>query len=417
MLNRIENGDADGILAWHPDRLARNAVDGGRLIHLLDTGKLHDLKFPTFWFENTPQGKFVLSIAFGQSKYYIDNLSENVRRGNRQAIRRGEWPSRSPVGYFRNRELRKQLIDPVSAPIVRRLFELYATGKHTFLDLKKEAHALGLRNLNRKPFSKGGIFRLMHNPFYYGFMDYKGELFSGGHEPLISKSLFDAAQEVLHQRNRPKKYKKRHFAFTGLARCSSCNCSITATLKKGHNYYHCTKRRGKCPELFVREEALDEQITRAVAKIALSPEELRELLLRWSQNKIETHQTPDEIREQLKNRIAELDSMLSRLLDGYLAGVIEQDVMRDRKVGLLSKRASAQEQLKRYEQDRTAWLKPYEDCLDLTQRARELVENSDLDRKKELLLKIGTGFKLSQRVLSFEYSEPWSLLGLTTISS
>ena len=89
MIRRVEKGEADALLAWHPDRLARNSVDGGRVIWLVDTGKLMALKFPSFWFENTPQGKFMLSIAFGQSKYYVDNLSENVQRGLRQKLRIG----------------------------------------------------------------------------------------------------------------------------------------------------------------------------------------------------------------------------------------------------------------------------------------------------------------------------------------
>jgi site-specific DNA recombinase len=80
MLKRIEAGEATGILAWHPDRLARNSVDGGQIIYLVDTGVIKELKFPTFWFDPTPQGKFMLSIAFGQSKYYIDNLSENIKQ-------------------------------------------------------------------------------------------------------------------------------------------------------------------------------------------------------------------------------------------------------------------------------------------------------------------------------------------------
>ena len=88
LIRKIEKGYANGILAWHPDRLARNSMDGGKIIYLLDTGKLIDLKFPTFWFDNTPQGKFMLSIAFGQSKYYVDNLSENVKRGLRQKLDR-----------------------------------------------------------------------------------------------------------------------------------------------------------------------------------------------------------------------------------------------------------------------------------------------------------------------------------------
>ena len=81
MLKQIESGLAAGILAWHPDRLARNSVDGGKIIYLIDTGKILDLHFPTYSFDATAQGKFMLSIAFGQSKYYVDNLAENVKRG------------------------------------------------------------------------------------------------------------------------------------------------------------------------------------------------------------------------------------------------------------------------------------------------------------------------------------------------
>ena len=88
MLTELEKGGVTGILAWHPDRLARNSVDGGRIVYLVDTGGIQSLQFPTFWFESTPQGKFMLSMAFGQAKYYVDNLSENIHRGNRQKIRR-----------------------------------------------------------------------------------------------------------------------------------------------------------------------------------------------------------------------------------------------------------------------------------------------------------------------------------------
>src|SRR3989344_3569651 len=68
MLSFLQAGKADGIISWHPDRLARNSIDGGQIVYMLDTGKIKDLKFPTFWFESTPQGKFMLNIAFGQSK-------------------------------------------------------------------------------------------------------------------------------------------------------------------------------------------------------------------------------------------------------------------------------------------------------------------------------------------------------------
>ena len=76
MIMRLQNGEAEGIIAWHPDRLARNSMDGGQIIFLLDQGRLKDLKFCSYSFENSPQGKFMLGIMFSNSnkaKIFINN--------------------------------------------------------------------------------------------------------------------------------------------------------------------------------------------------------------------------------------------------------------------------------------------------------------------------------------------------------
>jgi len=130
MLSLIEKGKAEGILSWHPDRLARNSIDGGKIIHLIDKGIIKSLKFPTFWFEPTPQGLFMLQVAFGQSKYFVDNLRENVKRGMRQKVRNGVWPVWAPIGYLNNPKTRMIDVDVRKGPKIRKLFESYATGKH-----------------------------------------------------------------------------------------------------------------------------------------------------------------------------------------------------------------------------------------------------------------------------------------------
>src|SRR5580700_11200406 len=112
MLKAVISGEADGIIAWHPDRLARNSIDGGRIIYLLDTKSLKDLRFATFSLENNSQGKFMLSIIFGYSKYYVDSLSENVKRGNRAKIQRGWFPSIAPLGYLNDKEAKVIKSDP-----------------------------------------------------------------------------------------------------------------------------------------------------------------------------------------------------------------------------------------------------------------------------------------------------------------
>src|SRR4051794_29582097 len=118
MLERVEAGEAEGILAWHPDRLARNSVDGGRIIYLLDNGAIRSLKFPTFRFEPDSQGKFMLSIMFGQSKYYVDSLSENTKRGLREKVRRGEYPHCAPFGYLNDYRTKRIVVDRDRAALV-----------------------------------------------------------------------------------------------------------------------------------------------------------------------------------------------------------------------------------------------------------------------------------------------------------
>ena len=116
-MDEIEKNGGN-ILAWNPDRLARNSVDGGRIIYLLDTGRLASLKFPTFWCDNTSQGKFMLNMAFGQSKYYVDSLSENTKRGLRQKVRMGIFPSQAPVGYLNDVRTKTIIVDKKRSKIV-----------------------------------------------------------------------------------------------------------------------------------------------------------------------------------------------------------------------------------------------------------------------------------------------------------
>ena len=176
MLDRICAGEASGILAWHPDRLARNSIDGGKIIYLLDTGKILDLKFPTFWFENTPQGKFMLSIAFGQSKYYVDNLSENIKRGHRQKLRKGIWPGFAPLGYLNNHRTKEIDLDKDKAPFIRKAFELYATGDYTLKAIKQFLADSGITSYRNKPLSASCVQRMLKNHFYYGVFKFNNEV-------------------------------------------------------------------------------------------------------------------------------------------------------------------------------------------------------------------------------------------------
>src|SRR3989338_8151090 len=216
MISLLERGKAEGILTWHPDRLARNSMDGGKIIYLVDKEVIKDLKFPTYRFDNTAQGKFMLSIAFSQSKYYVDNLSENIKRGIRQKIRNGIFCGPAPVGYLNNTKTRTVVVDKNKASLVRKLFELYSTGNYTLESVALKIDSLGFAAQKGNPLRISKCQQILTSPFYYGILSYWGEHFEGKHEPIITKKLFDRVQLVMRQSGKPQRKNTKYFVFKGL---------------------------------------------------------------------------------------------------------------------------------------------------------------------------------------------------------
>lgn len=128
LINEIENGHIDGLIAWHPDRLARNMKEAGAIIDLVDRGLIKDLRFPTFTFENTPAGKMLLGITFVMAKQYSEHLAESVDRGNKRAVEDGEFIGKFKHGYVVdiNRTFQP---DPRNFTKVRHMFEMAIEGK------------------------------------------------------------------------------------------------------------------------------------------------------------------------------------------------------------------------------------------------------------------------------------------------
>ncbi len=274
IMSRIESGEAQGIIAWHPDRLARNSIDGGRVIYAVDTGKVVSLRFPTFWFEPTPQGLFMLQVAFGQSKYFSDNLVQNVKRGIRQKLRRGEWLTKAPFGYVNNPRTRNIEPHPVNSKIVVRAFEEYLKGTHGLVSLSQFLADLGVVCRTGSPLSKCAIRHLLSNRAYLGFVRHYDEWFDGTFVPIVPPSLFEAVQKILASKGRTHKRKHKHtFPFLGIFRCGECGGMFTAQHTKGnggmYRHYRCTKKHGTCSQRYVQESELVRQIQDRLQTISL----------------------------------------------------------------------------------------------------------------------------------------------------
>jgi DNA invertase Pin-like site-specific DNA recombinase len=410
MLNKIESGlpHSIGILAWAPDRLSRNSVDGGRLIYLLDTGKLATLKFPTFAFENNPSGKFFLAIGLSNAKYYVDNLAENVRRGNRAKLRRGEWPGQKPFGYVYDHRLRNIVPEPKEAKIVKKIYEEFATGRHTLKSISARLAELG----GGKTRSNYSIENLLTNDRYIGIMRWNGEAYEGKYHPLITKQLFAKVQEVLANRRKPRKSKKRHdFPFVGLFNCS-CGSMFTAQFAKGngglYRYYRCTRKHGACAEKYIQEYELQKQIIEKSQTIALPADWTKEMLEKLEHEEKLQAQSADAFAEANRKKIFALQEKLDKLLEGYLDNLIDEDTYKRKKENLVQQKIALKgEQDTLLRKRRAWWIEPMRDYINTLIYAGKIASEQSPQEIAHFAQKIGTNRLISEKIVSWDFVPPF----------
>ncbi|MBN2585223.1 recombinase family protein [Patescibacteria group bacterium] len=168
VIEAIDAGKANALIAYDASRLARNALEGARIIDLLDSGKLRLIVTATSAFRNTSTDKFMLAFFFAQSKHYVDNLSEVVIRGMRSKANKGIFPGRAKIGYLNHPRTHEIVPDPEMFPLIKKAFELYASNRWGLADMSDLTFELGLKNESGKKLAKSQIARLLTDPIYYG---------------------------------------------------------------------------------------------------------------------------------------------------------------------------------------------------------------------------------------------------------
>lgn len=290
IVEEIATGKYNGILTWAPDRISRNAGDLGKIVDLMDAGKLQDIRTYSQRFSNNPNEKFLLMILGSQAKLENDNRGMNVKRGLRTRCEMGLWPTCPPTGYLTQKLMDRkcQLIqDPERAPIIKQMFEKVAYEKwsgrkvHQWLKFDLNFKTVGNKNL-----ALANIFRILQNSFYYGQFEYpdkSGNWYQGKHEPIITKELFEKVQAQLKRDNIIRQSKE--FAFTKLMICGLCGSMISAEekykqLKDGttakYVYYGCGRSKDRhCKNPYLREEDLVAQLITLIDKVDLTETAVR----------------------------------------------------------------------------------------------------------------------------------------------
>lgn len=186
------------------------------------------------------------------AKNYIDNLSEEARKGMQEKAEQGIWPTKMPLGYrnVTGPDGKKIIVfDPAVAPIIAKLLEWYATGQYSVREATVKVRELGL--VYRKSGTKipaSTVNAILRNRLYSGQFEWSGKRFQGSHDAIVSAELWDRVQSVMDGRL-AKKHRRgpRDFAFSGLIACNACGCAVVGEIKKErYIYYHCTGYADKC---------------------------------------------------------------------------------------------------------------------------------------------------------------------------
>lgn len=341
MLGQLKRGVAAGVIIHKIDRSARNLRDWALFSELPDAGIDVHIATESLDFRSRG-GRLTADIQAVIAADYIRNLREETIKGLNGRLKQGLYPFRAPIGYLDNGRGKAKTPDPKKAPLIREMFDLYASGQHSLRSVQAEINRRGLRNLAGQPLTLRGVETILNNPFYTGLIVIRrtGATYEGGHDAIISTRLFQQVQDIKNGRAGPKVTKHNHL-FQGLFRCGSCHGPMTPELQKGRVYYRC--QRQSCPTTTIREDRLEEIIALHLGKLQLTPGGAAQIEETWLSN--DTDEDTVEKASALRLQIADEERRLSRLTDLLLDETIGREDFRDRQRLSKLRIASLREQL------------------------------------------------------------------------
>jgi len=407
------------------DRFSRNVFDK-RVAYLYELAMKDkvELHFASDNLIITPNisatEKFHFNMNLGLAKYYSDAISDNVKRAYENKIKKGEWIGKAPVGYVNvsDEGSRKNIIpDPIRAHLIKKMFELYASGNYSIRETENKMEKLGLKGTAKnEPLSTSMISHILKNPFYYGVMRIgKGNL-KGLHphkyQPIVSKSLFDECQQVMDSyHKKPFKYAGKPFIFRKMIVCADCGCRITPETAKGHIYYHCTNYKqihDKVP--FIREEELLKPIYRALKNIQLPDNKIKDI--------VEDLKKSNEAKNHFRKRqLMRLDKEYNlyqnrgdKAYELLLDECITTEMFNKQVKKTEEKQAEINEERQRYANADRKYYITANMLLKLAQKALEIFENSEVAEKQQLLNFILQNPILRGRKLEFTLKPPFDTM-------
>jgi site-specific DNA recombinase len=402
------------ILVEKTDRLYRNLADWVKLddldveIHFVKEGV-------TLSRESRSSEKFMHGIKVLMAKNYIDNLSEETKKGMLEKAEQGIYPSQAPIGYINVECQGKRYIqpDPDLAPLVRRLYEWYSTGNFSLVEVTRKIKKEGLSyRKSGAPLQKSLVYKVLTNPIYYGDFNWKGTLYRGVHDPIVSKELWDRVQEILNNKGRRNtKQSKHNWAFSGLLSCGHCGLAMTPEIKKGkYIYYHCTGYKGKCPEKYVREEEVACQIGEAIKAIRMDDDVMQWIVAALKESHKDEKRYHDEALAGLQRQYTKFQNRIDIMYEDKLDGRISAEMYDRKSREYREEQLDIRRKMESHEAANLGYIDSGVRTLELAQRAYSLYEQQDVYEKRKLADFVLSNSLWKDGMLVPSYRKPFDLI-------
>ena len=316
------------IVVYDLSRFARN------MLYQLHTEKelkevgirLESVREPS---EDTAIGRLHRNTLAVYNQFDNDNRSERTIAGMTQAANVGRFPFRAPIGYLNIGQKRGHNLipDAKTAPLIRKGFELFATGLQSKAEVLKQLTGLGLTTGKGVPMSAQTFQKLLINPLYAGWVRIPkwGMVCPGNFEPIVSQQIFDAVQDVLQGRKVVAKaydHNNPDFPLRVFLRCGICGSPVTggwSTGKKSkYAYYRC--RQSKCELRSVPRDDLESKFVQLLKRLTPAPELVADFMSivrgEWTRRQGDADATYAAIQQKLTRARQRKDKLVDLRLDG-----------------------------------------------------------------------------------------------------
>ncbi len=407
MLKLVRAGKAEGIIVHKLDRSTRNYYDWAEINALIDNGIAVHVASENLDLRSRG-GMLAADMQVLIAVDYIRNLREEALKGIHGRLKQGILPNAAPIGYLNRGKGNAKEIDPVKGPLVKHLFEAYATGALNLRDLAKEGERIGLRNRAGHPLRPQQMQMVLRNPFYVGVIrSRRYGLFPGIHVPLVSKPLFDRVQVILSGKF-VRRTKRFNFLFRRFIRCATCHRSLVGSERKGHVYYRCPTI--ECPTTSLREEPVEAAVREVLHEIQFTSDEVKILENEIDKAFADEATLREARRASLEANVTATNARISRLTDLLLDNKIDASEHDEKRSALILERQGLMQDICALDSEHADVHERARRIVELARSAEKLYESADPAKKRQLLEIVISNCTASGKSLQFSLREPFATI-------